>query len=221
LHHIREKPVSGHRLFRGGYVKRNARPADPEKDVRAFKIGRKIRDLRKRKVLTLQDLSTQTGLSKPLLSQIENDIVIPPIATLLKISRALDKDITFFLQEPHDERKIAVVRASERKRLETRRPGQTPGDYFYESLAYKKGRKNMEPFLIEFEPRDEKDMSFYSHTGEEFIFILEGSVEFRTAKDVHRLEAGDSLYFESDVPHAYRALGKGSARAIAIIYSTP
>lgn len=202
-------------------MKRNARPPDSENDVRAFKIGRKIRDLRKRKVLTLQDLSTQTGLSKPLLSQIENDIVIPPIATLLRISRALDKDITFFLQEPHDERKIAVVRASERKRLETRRAGQTPGDYFYESLAYKKGRKNMEPFLIEFEPRDEQDMSFYSHTGEEFIFVLEGSVEFRTTNDMHRLEAGDSLYFESDVPHAYRALGKGSARAIAIIYSAP
>ncbi len=189
--------------------------------VRAFNIGRKIRQLRKRKALTLQNLSTSTGLSKPLLSQIENELVVPPISTLLKISRALEKDITFFFQEPDNNGKVVVVRPFERERLDTKKLGRTDGGYSYESLAYKKTRKNMEPFLIEFERKDEKDLSFYSHDGEEFLFVLEGNLEFRTENDVHRLKQGDSLYFESDVPHAYRAVGKRNAKAIAVVFSTP
>lgn len=189
--------------------------------VKAFNIGRKIRELRKAKALTLRDLSAATGLSKPLLSQIENEIVVPPISTLLKISRALEKDITFFFQEPNNDVRIAVVRTFERERLDTRKLGRTDGGYSYEALAYKKSRKNMEPFLVEFERKDEKDMSFYRHEGEEFIFILEGSLEFRTTDEVHRLKQGDSLYFESDIPHAYRAVGKRNAKALAVVFSAP
>jgi transcriptional regulator with XRE-family HTH domain len=196
-------------------------PILADEGVKAFNIGRKIRDLRKGKALTLQDLSTATGLSKPLLSQIENEIVVPPISTLLKISRALDKDIAFFFQEPNDDRKIVVVRTFERESLDTRKLGRTDGGYSYESLAYKKSRKNMEPFLVEFERKDEKEMSFYSHEGEEFLFVLEGDLEFRTRDEVHGLKKGDSLYFESDVPHSYRALGKKNAKAIVVIFSTP
>ena len=195
--------------------------SDPGEAVKALNIGRKIRELRKGKALTLQNLSAATGLSKPLLSQIENEIVVPPISTLLRISRALEKDIAFFFQEPDADRRIAVVRAFERERLDTRTPGGADGGYFYESLAYKKGKKNMEPFLVEFQRKDQREMSFYSHEGEEFIFVLEGSLEFRTRDEVHRLKSGDSLYFESNIPHAYRALGPRNAKAIAVIFSMP
>lgn len=202
-------------------MRNHAEPSDPGSGVKALNIGQKIRELRKGKALTLQDLSRATGLSKPLLSQIENQIVIPPISTLLKISRALEKDIGFFFQEPNSDRKVTVVRGFERERLDTKKLGPPDGGYFYESLAYKKTRKNMEPFLVEFERKDKKDMSFYSHEGEEFVFVLEGSLEFRTKDEVHRLKGGDSLYFESHVPHAYRALGKRNAKAIAVIFSMP
>ena len=195
-------------------------PSDTDGAIKALDIGRKIRELRKRKALTLQDLSDATGLSKPLLSQIENQIVIPPISTLLKISRALEKEIAFFFQEPDNEKKVTIVRPFERQRLDTRVPGRRGAGYLYESLAYKKTNKNMEPFLVEFERKDQREMSFYSHGGEEFVFVLEGSLEFQTRDEVHRLKAGDSLYFESDLPHAYRAVGKRNAKAIAVIFST-
>jgi transcriptional regulator with XRE-family HTH domain len=202
-------------------LRNSVAPSDADGDVKALNIGQKIRELRKGKALTLQDLSRLTGLSKPLLSQIENQIVIPPIATLLKISRALEKDIAFFFQDPNNDRKVAVVRVFERERLDTKKLGRTDGGYSYESLAYKKARKNMEPFLIEFERKNTKNMSFYRHEGEEFIFVLEGSLEFQTRDEVHRLQAGDSLYFESDVPHAYRALGRRNAKALAVIFPMP
>jgi len=202
-------------------LRNHTQSAYADDGVKAFNIGRKIRELRKGKALTLQDLSTATGLSKPLLSQIENEIVVPPISTLLKISRALEKDIAFFFQEPANDRRVVVVRTFERERLDTRRLGRTDGGYSYESLAYKKSKKSMEPFLVEFERKDEKNMAFYSHDGEEFLFVLEGRVEFRTRDEVHELKEGDSLYFEADLPHAYRAVGRRNAKAIAVVFSTP
>jgi len=77
-------------------------------EVRDLNIGHKIRNLRKEERLTLQDLSALSGLSKPLLSQIENDQVIPPIATLLKIAKGLKVGIHFFFEEEEDRQKFVL-----------------------------------------------------------------------------------------------------------------
>jgi len=202
-------------------VKNHVQLPTADETVKALNIGPKIRRIRKQKALTLQNLSVATGLSKPLLSQIENEIVVPPIATLLKISRALDKDIAFFFQDTNSDTKITVVRASERGSPDTRKLGGNEIGYHYAALAYKKNRKNMEPFFVEFGNSDEKNMSYYRHVGEEFIFVLQGKLEFRTTEEVHELKAGDSLYFESDVPHAYRSLGNRNATAVVVLFSPP
>jgi len=182
-------------------------------------IGRKIRRLRQKRRLTLQDLSGKTGVPKETLSQIENETLAPPISTLMKIAKALEVDITFFFQEVEAHEKVVVVRAHERERLDTRHHGRAVSGYFYEALAYKKGKKHMEPFLVEFEVKDKKEMVFFSHEGEEFIFVLEGELEFRTPDEVHILSPGDSLYFESDIPHAFRGIGTANAKALAVVYT--
>ncbi|MGZ3607481.1 MAG: cupin domain-containing protein, partial [Syntrophales bacterium] len=63
----------------------------------------------------------------------------------------------------------------------------------------------MEPLLVEFQPVDTGDMVFTNHEGEEFIFVLEGRLEFRTNDRVERLEPGDTIYFESDINHGFRS----------------
>ena len=73
-----------------------AKDMDIQEEVKALDIGSQVRELRQRKGLTLQNVSDLTGLSKPLLSQIENNIASPPIATLLKISKALGVNIGYF-----------------------------------------------------------------------------------------------------------------------------
>ena len=203
------------------HVKNHVQLPSTNESIKALKIGSKIRTLRKQKALTLKNLSTATGLSKPLLSQIENDIVVPPVSTLLKISRALGKDIAFFFQETQGDTKITLVRASERENPDARKLGGTAVGYQYATLAYKKNRKNMEPFFVEFQNSDEREMPFYRHEGEEFMFVLQGRLEFRTEEEVHELRAGDSLYFESDVPHAYRSLGNRKATAVVVLFSPP
>lgn len=190
-------------------------------DVKALNLGKQIRDMRMNLGLTLQNVSDLTGLSKPLLSQIENDVTFPPIATLLKISKALGTHIGDFFQETaHNHKRIAVVRQEERK--ETMRRLHEEAErigYRYESLAYPMREKRMEPFIVEIEPRDEQNIPVYQHAGEEFLFVLEGEMEFRGDDRVIVLHAGDSLYFDSKIPHALRGLKGKKATVLAVIYT--
>jgi len=139
---------------------------------------------------------------------------------LMKIAKALDVDITSFFQESETHERVILVKSYERERLDTRHCGRAHSGYYYETLAFKKGKKHMEPFLVEFEVRDKKDMVFFSHEGEEFIFVLEGELEFRTPDEVHILSPGDSLYFESEQPHAFRGIGRENSKAVAVIYAS-
>jgi transcriptional regulator with XRE-family HTH domain len=190
-------------------------------EVEALNLGHKIRQLRRKKNLTLQNISDLSGLSKSLLSQIENSFTAPPIATLLKISRALDVKIGYFFQDPPVSSRIAVVRHTDRKETVPlhNRSGGTKVGYQYESLAHPMADKSMEPFMIEIEPREAEEMVFYNHKGEEFLFVLDGCVEFRGADRVIQLDRMDCLYFDSSIPHALRGLDGKSARVIGVIYA--
>ena len=193
---------------------------DIKHEVKRLHIGEKIRDLRKKAGLVLQNLSDRTGLSKPLLSQIEREVVSPPIATLLKISKALNVNIGFFFQDGDPEEKVVLVRRDESKVIDSRYFGREESGYYYEALAYKKSKKYMEPFLVEFKRKKAEKLSYFSHEGEEFIYLLEGTLEFRTESQQYVLYPGDSLYFESSIPHAYRALERRNARALTVVYPT-
>jgi transcriptional regulator with XRE-family HTH domain len=203
-----------------GFIKIIVDSDDIKHEVRKLHIGKKIRELRKKSGLVLQDLSNRTGLSKPLLSQIEKEVVSPPIATLLKISKALNVNIGFFFQDNYPEEKVVLVKRDESKVIDSRYFGREESGYYYEALAYKKSKKYMEPFLVEFKRMKAENLSYFSHEGEEFIYLLEGTLEFRTQDQQYILYPGDSLYFESSIPHAYRALERRNARALTVVYPT-
>ncbi len=190
-------------------------------DIKALNLGSQIKELRLKRGLTLQNMADLTGLSKPLLSQIENDVTLPPIATLLKIAKALGKRLGDFFQEtvsPHE--RIVVVRQEERRATMRRLPeGPEKVGYRYESLAYPMREKRMEPFIVEIEPKEGGRAPVYQHNGEEFLFVLEGEMEFRGGDRVIVLGPGDSLYFDSKVPHALRGLGGKKVRVMAVIYT--
>ena len=193
---------------------------DIQLGVKALKLGSKIRELRLKKNYTLQDVAAKTGLSKPFLSQIENDHVVPPVATLLKVARAFNVSLAHFFQDEVGSDKIAITRHNERIRVE-KRPHHRKGEvnYVYETLETKKTNKRMEPFLVEFPVQDSSEMVFMNHDGEEFLHVLEGTLEFRSVSRVEVLESGDSIYFESDLSHSFRCLGEKAARAIVVVWS--
>lgn len=189
-------------------------------EVKELQIGPQIRLLRQDRRMTLQDLSEETELSKPLLSQIENEQVIPPLATLLRIAKALRVPLQTFFEEEDNTQKCLVVRAGSSNRL-NRRPqhGGPPQPYLYHSLAYGKKHKHMEPFLVEFDPQLTSKPHSVHHAGEEFLYVLEGRIELSHGTEVYLLDAGDSVYWDSNEPHSLKALGEQVARGIAVLYT--
>lgn len=196
--------------------------AKEREELKELNLGQKIKALRQRKGISLEEMARRTNLSQPLLSQIESEVVAPPVATLLKIARALSVNISYFFQtEEVEEKKAVVIRKNERKKV-FRRIHEDPAKvgYYYESLAYPKADRHMEPFQVEFEAKKKEDLIFFNHKGEEFVFVLEGQLEFNYENEVYLLEPGDSLYFDSSLPHAFRAVGRKNALALDVIYSS-
>ncbi|MDD5287349.1 MAG: XRE family transcriptional regulator [Desulfuromonadaceae bacterium] len=197
--------------------------SDIKAQIKEFRIGEKIRGLRQQKRMTLQELSGLTTLSKPLLSQIENDQVIPPLATLLKIARGLKVDIHFFFEDAGNRQKYVLtrredVREDEKVLRQASNEGARP--YTYHSLAQGLRHKHMEPFLVEFENLEWDDALFFKHEGdEEFIYITEGELDFHYNSEVLRMRAGDSIYYDSSQPHGWVSVGEGKARALAVMYT--
>ncbi len=190
-----------------------------EEEVKDLAIGEKIRKLRREMDLTLQQLSDKTGLSKPLLSQVENGHVVPPVATLIRIARSLGVNISHFFQEEEEDLRVAVTRPDERKNIGVRahHPSDEMG-YSYESLEIHKARKSMQPLLVTFARSGEKSLRYYSHDGEECVYILSGQVEFISDEGKYKLAPRDCLYFDSEIPHAFRSIGEEPAKALVVLY---
>ena len=89
--------------------------------------------------------------------------------------------------------------------------------YDYKHLAFTFRKKKAEPFLVTVEPKKEGEVTLSSHEGQEFNYMLQGSMEFHLDNMVHVLNEGDSVYYDSSVPHAMKAVGGQAAKFIAIV----
>ena len=189
-------------------------PKGPE-----LKVGEKVRELRERGGLSLQEMAERTGFSSALLSQIENHMISPPLGALIKIAKALEVRVGTFLGEDPQE-PFSIVRKQERKHISrfASKEGVSYG-YSYESLGFDKKDRHMEPFLIQLEPATVKSEKLSTHDGEEFIFILEGEMEvfLGTHKDV--LYAGDCIYYDSSMPHKVQCHGEIPTKILAVIWT--
>ena len=181
-------------------------------------IGKKIQTLREEKRISLDSLAQQVDITPTLLSQIENDVVPPTLATLLNLARVLDVKVDhFFVQETSLE-KIELTRVNERLSVAKSREADTARlTYNYQALSYRLQGKQMEPFLVEFDSRIEEQPIPLSHEGEEFCYCLEGEIEFITDERRITLRPGDSLYYYADVPHVLRGIGPGNPKGIFVL----
>jgi transcriptional regulator with XRE-family HTH domain len=178
-------------------------------------IANRIKKLRLSKKITLESLAKMTGFTTGYISRIENTDKAPPISTLSKIASALEIDIAFLLsQDPSNNPKnMVVMRKNDPKEVSDRKASY---GYRYEPLATRKRGKNMEPYILY--PDFEYSSSF-QHDGEEFFYVLEGSIEFVCGDETYTLEAGDSMYFDGSIPHSGISLGNEKAKVLIIIYS--
>ncbi len=170
-----------------------------------YNIGTKLKKLRISKKLTLQAVAKEIGFSPALISQIENNNVSPPIATLSKLAKFFDVKMSSFFTENDEEPKYEVIRRDDRKTVPRviSRAGTKHG-YFYESFSFKMQSKKMEPFLITLSDKIQ-DNNTYSHEGESFLFVIKGTFELLLDKENITLEEGDSIYFDTSLEHRFRS----------------
>ncbi|HUT52734.1 MAG TPA: cupin domain-containing protein [bacterium] len=186
--------------------------------IEEVKVGEKIKQVREDKALRLEDVAKRTGLAPSVLSQIENHMVSPPLGTLIRLAKALEVPVgLFFAEEP--EEPFCLVRAQERKVVS--RFASTEGlnyGYAYESLGYAKKNRRMEPFVVTLNPPEVPQVDPNQHAGEEFIFVLEGEVEIILGDHNDVLRPGDSIYYDSNIPHVVKCYGDKQARIVAVIW---
>jgi transcriptional regulator with XRE-family HTH domain len=182
-----------------------------------YNIGAKIKKLRLAKKLTLQAVAKETGFSPALISQIENNNVSPPIATLSRIAKFFDVKVGMFFTEDEEEYKYEVVRKSERKVIPRviSRSGTSQG-YSYESLSFRKQNKKMEPFLLSVTEKAAEENT-YSHDGEEFLFIMKGNAELLLDNERISLEEGDCVYFDSSLKHRLLSRDGSEVQVLAVV----
>ncbi|HEY6839164.1 MAG TPA: XRE family transcriptional regulator [Geobacteraceae bacterium] len=182
-----------------------------------YNIGVKIKKLRLAKKLTLQAVAKETGFSPALISQIENNNVSPPIATLSKIAKFFDVKIGMFFTEEEEECRYEVVRRGERKQIPRviSRSGTSQG-YSYESLSFRKQNKKMEPFLRTVTEKAAEENT-YSHDGEEFLFIMKGLAELLLDNERIPLEEGDCVYFDSSLKHRLLSKDGNEVQVLAVV----
>ena len=196
-----------------GQPRRNARRA-PLRGPAHEGIAGRLQALRTMRGLTLERLAAATGLTKSYLSKIENAHKVPPIATLSRIAHALGIGIGGFFGGGRTQAResASVVRRAERLAVVR---GGTAFGYDYVALAHKRLAKRMDPFIFTFPSRMDRHV-FFEHDGEEFVFILSGSVVFQVGDERWTLAEGDSLYFDAEVPHRGWSMGP-EARALVVV----
>jgi transcriptional regulator with XRE-family HTH domain len=180
-------------------------------------VNVKVTQLRESRSLSREQLAELSGLPLELIEQIETGGLIPGLSPLLKIARALGVRLGTFLDG--EEQAGPVVSRRNHLASAPRFAGGTRTDRsgmdFY-ALAPGKTGRNMEPFIVEARP--DADVQLSTHEGEELLYILEGHVELLYGKESYKLEPGDSIYYDSVVPHQVRAV-QAPAKLLAVVYA--
>jgi transcriptional regulator with XRE-family HTH domain len=183
-----------------------------------IKVGERVRQVREKKGLSLEDIFKRTDIDVALLSQIEEGVVAPPLGTIIKLAKALEMKMGFFISGKEDQA-YTIVRREDRKavsRYDAKRVKHY--GYEYKSLAPHKKNRHMEPFLVTLEPSEtEEERS--SHDGQEFIFVLQGEMEVRLDEEIYVLVPGDAIYYDSTVPHLVKCHGEETTMILAVLYT--
>lgn len=175
-------------------------------------IGERIKKSRNDKSLSLRELATMVDLSASFLSQIEQGKASPSIENLKKIATSLDVRVSYLIEDEEVKKNSDLIRKEDRKFVESIDSNTT-----LSLLTSSNIEKSMEPILYEIGPGGESGRSFYTHHGEEFIFILEGSLDIYIDEEVHTLYEGDSFYFKSTQRHRFKNSTDRKARAIWVV----
>ena len=187
------------------------RRLDPPSDMNA--IGAQLHEARTNLGLSVQELAEISDISTGMISQIERGLANPSINTISKLASALGLQLGIFFEPRPQTDKELVVRKNERRRI-----GIPDPNFVYELLVPDL-KRTLEFVWVESAPGSTTENSPFQHEGEECGLVLQGTLEVHLGNDVFVLKVGDSIIFNSRIPHWYRNLG--TERVLSVWAVTP
>lgn len=184
-------------------------------------IGAKVRQLREAKEMSIEQLAEQSQCHAEQIRQIEAGALVPSLTPLMELSRALGVRLGTFMDDAPVEGP-AVFDSREAPsviRFSGKDPKATSSSLDFYSMAAGKKDRHMEPFMIDVKPHAGDPPPLSGHEGEEFIYVLEGAIQINYGKTTYELEAGQSIYYDSIVPHDVHAKGDQNAKILAVVYA--
>mgnify|MGYP002514882696 FL=1 len=184
-------------------------------------VGEKIKSLRETKEISIAEMAERTGLAEEQINRIENNVDIPSLAPLIKIARALGVRLGTFLDD-QDEMGAVICRKQEEtdSTISFSNNAMDARTHMrYQALAKSKSDRHMEPFIVDIEATNDTDFTLSSHEGEEFIYVMDGIVEVCHGKKKHIIKAGDTIYYDSIVPHHVHGYEGQAAKILAVVYT--
>ncbi len=180
-------------------------------------VGKRIKSYREKQELTIEDLASRTALSYDFIKAVEEEDTYPSLRPLVKMARALGVRLGTFVDDQVSSDPLIVRLAERKEELTMHLGGNKPGMVFH-SLGKGKTDRHMEPFFIEMLPESANDKTLSSHEGEEFIVVHSGKVRLIYGQEESILGPGDSVYYNSVVPHNIASAGGEKAEIYAVLY---
>ncbi|MEQ9619496.1 MAG: cupin domain-containing protein [Deltaproteobacteria bacterium] len=181
------------------------------------KLGEKIKALRTGKNLSLKDLSERSGISAAAIHKIESNGIIPTITTMMKLSDALGKKVSFFIEQELEDKDVVFVPSKKREPILTFKKGLD-----LRAISAKKyGDFIMTAAYAVVDKGASSGRKAINHPGEELVYCLSGKVEFKVKDKTYVLGTGDSLHFRTHLDHKWKNLGDIQAKLLWILAVSP
>ena len=178
-------------------------------------VGERIKKLREAQEMTLEEASGLTGIEAGLLAAYEEGTAVPAIGALIQLSRVFGSKVEGLLHGGGTASESLTICRSGESFSGTQ--GGTEQSYSYTSLTRPGAAGHlMEPFLLSFDPKVPRGAAI-THPGQEFVYIVDGTLELLYDGDLYRLEKGDSAYLDCSRPHTYHGLGDQVAHMLAVV----
>ena len=178
-------------------------------ETQEINVGLALQNLRIKQRLSIRALAEKSGLAVNTLSLIQNNKTSPSVATLQLLATALEVPIKAFFENGSPKSRIAHIKSSQRL-------GAAFAHGMLEDLGAGLLDRTIEPFVVTMEPNATSGTNAIVHTGHEFIYCLEGRIIYTIENITYTLESGDSLLFESHLPHQWQNIESMPAKAIMV-----
>ncbi len=179
-------------------------------EIKTLNVGESLQRLRAERGLSMRALAKTSGLSANALSMIERGRTSPSVSTLYKLADALNVPVTAFFGAPQERQQVIHLRALDRARVPIVRGT-------WEGLGGEKFIGRVEPFVLNLEAGGDSGLAPMAHTGHEFVFCLEGNIEYLVEESRYPLSPGDSLLFAAHLVHRWRNSGPGPATVLIVL----